>query len=489
MKIQRRLWVLLLSAAMILTLLPAAAFADDAADTKAGAPEPKWVTYEGAPLRGVLGTDRLYNLETPDVSGFVVTFSDGSEKTYIYREEEYGEGDDAYTVGTFIDTEAAEQDPQKADICLYAAVAPDGENPVSFEKEWNDNVKLQVIVQYAVSGGGIDQKVLSTYVDVLCAADSYPKAVEFIPAEGFTPETTAGGSFVSEDSFYGEGNAFRVSYNGWTEADPEKGIPEGFEDFTRTYYYAKGPDASGEEVEGFFVSGNPTRQDFVLDQGAACDIAFGEEADVEFEYTEYVEAYDEYVTVPFTVKVKASKYDAFVNYPIFKYTGEPVKPEFKVYGADNKLISAEAYDVEAEDNVEMGWYEAKITFNDKFADKDKYADTITASYGIGPAAPSIKDPVAGKKSLTVKWKKPTAAQLKNIDGFYIELSTDKQFIGNYRKVNVKKDAVKKGKKTVKGLKKGKKYYVRLYAYKTITQDEETFKMGSNFSKIKYKKTK
>ena len=54
--------------------------------------------------------------------------------------------------------------------------------------------------------------------------------------------------------------------------------------------------------------------------------------------------------------------------------------------------------------------------------------------------------------MTVKWKKPTASQLKNIDGYYIELSTDKNFSGNYKSVKVSKANIKKCKKTIKGLK-------------------------------------
>jgi hypothetical protein len=72
---------------------------------------------------------------------------------------------------------------------------------------------------------------------------------------------------------------------------------------------------------------------------------------------------------------------------------------------------------------------------------------------------------------------------------YIELSTDRQFFNNYKSVKLSKSAVKSGKKLVKGLKKGKKYYVRMYAYKTVKQDGNKFQMPSNDSKIKYKKTK
>ena len=483
MKLKRLLWALLLSAAMIVTLLPMAVFADDPSAGSTKAPEPKSVTFKGPALRGVRDTDKLYNLETPDVSGFVVTFTDNTKKTYTYRAGTYDDGDGEYTIGAFIDGEAPEQDPIKAEVCLYAEVKQ-SDKPLSFKEGWNENVELEVIVEYTVPGKKeLEQKVLPAYVDVLCAPDFYPTKVEFLPADGFSIETTAGGNYLTEDAFYGEGNAFRVSACGWTQ-------DVGIENFTTTYYYAKGTNAAEEETEGFFVSGNVDRQQFVLDDGAYCELEYGKEAPVEFTYTYYVEAFDEYVSVPFEVPVKATKYTASVNYPTFKYTGKVITPKFKVYDANNKLIPAEAYDVEHEKTSKMGYYEAKITFNDKFADKDKYVETIVTSYGIGPAAPVIYKTVAGKKKLTVKWKKPNKAQLKNLDGYLIELSTDKSFTGNYKGVWVSKKTVKKGKFTVtKGLKRNKKYYVRIQAYKKITQDGEKFRMLSNYSKVKYKKTK
>ena len=503
MKKNRRIWALLLSLAMIFTLLPATVFAADQVSDVPKIPEPVKVVYSGPDLRGVLDTDTLYNLETPDVNRFIVTYSDGSKKTFIYREKTYKDENsdtgEEYTLGAFIPENVSDPDPLEATECLYAEVKQSSGKTYSFKKGWNESVELAVYVQYPIPGGaseegGIEYKTLSTYVDVLCAADSYPRKVEFIPAEGFIPECTDGYNYLADEIFYGEGNKFIVSYEGWMEGDPGKGIEEGFQDFTTTYVYAKGIDPDGDEVEGFFVNGNVTRKSFAIGEGAVVDIAYNKEAKAKFTYIEYVDAYDKYVEVPFEVTVKATRREPYANYPVLNYTGKPVtvntlKSKIKVYDANGKVIPASTYDIEAENEVEMGWYDAKIVFNDSLPEKDTYVDSITTFYGIGPAAPAILNPVAGKKSMTVKWKKPTASQLKNIDGFYIELSTDKQFNGNYKRVNVKKDAVKKGKKVIKGLKKGKKYYVRLYAYKTVKQNDEKFKMWSDYSKVKYKKTK
>jgi hypothetical protein len=70
-----------------------------------------------------------------------------------------------------------------------------------------------------------------------------------------------------------------------------------------------------------------------------------------------------------------------------------------------------------------------------------------------------KKPVAGKKSFTFKWTK-----VKKANGYEIQYATNKAFTKNAKKVTVK--GAKKTSKTIKGLKKGKTYYVRIRPYAT-----------------------
>jgi hypothetical protein len=70
-----------------------------------------------------------------------------------------------------------------------------------------------------------------------------------------------------------------------------------------------------------------------------------------------------------------------------------------------------------------------------------------------------KKPVAGKKSFTFKWTK-----VKKSKGYEIQYATNKAFTKNAKKVTVK--GAKKTSKTIKGLKKGKTYYVRIRPYAT-----------------------
>ena len=93
---------------------------------------------------------------------------------------------------------------------------------------------------------------------------------------------------------------------------------------------------------------------------------------------------------------------------------------------------------------------------------------------------SISSLSAGKKSLTVKWKKVTA---KGIKGYEIQYSTDKSFEKNVKTVTVNKTRTTS--KTIKKLKSKKKYYVRIRTYSKKNGE----KVYSNWSKVKGIKVK
>ena len=74
----------------------------------------------------------------------------------------------------------------------------------------------------------------------------------------------------------------------------------------------------------------------------------------------------------------------------------------------------------------------------------------------------IVKPKAGKKSLTVKWKKVSAANRKKISRIQIQYSTDRKFKKGVKTVYAKKTAVSK---KISRLKSKKKYYVRVRSYR------------------------
>ncbi len=87
---------------------------------------------------------------------------------------------------------------------------------------------------------------------------------------------------------------------------------------------------------------------------------------------------------------------------------------------------------------------------------------------------------AGKKSITVTWKKQTA---KGIKGYEIQYSTDKKFTKDVKTVTVNK--AKTTSKTIKKLTPKKKYYVRIRTFKKSGKE----KIYSKWSKSKNVKVK
>ena len=90
----------------------------------------------------------------------------------------------------------------------------------------------------------------------------------------------------------------------------------------------------------------------------------------------------------------------------------------------------------------------------------------------------VNKPQAKQKAIVVTWE-PT----KNVDGYEVQVATDKKFKKNKKSVKVNKKKTKK--KTVKNLKKNKKYYVRVRAFKVV-DGKKTY---GKWSKVKSVKTK
>ena len=94
-----------------------------------------------------------------------------------------------------------------------------------------------------------------------------------------------------------------------------------------------------------------------------------------------------------------------------------------------------------------------------------------------PGKRDIKKLSSGKKKLTVQWKKDNRS-----DGYQVQYSTDKKFKKNVKSVKVSK---KNTKATVKKLKNGKTYRVRMHSYKKINGK----KYYSGWGKVKSVKVK
>ncbi len=110
--------------------------------------------------------------------------------------------------------------------------------------------------------------------------------------------------------------------------------------------------------------------------------------------------------------------------------------------------------------------------------KGNYTGTKTLTFKIVPRAASINKLTAKSKAISVKLNR----SLKQSTGYQIQYSTSSKFT-SAKTVNV--TSYKTSSKTISGLKKSKKYYVRVRTYKTV----DGTKYYSNWSSYKSIKTK
>ena len=112
--------------------------------------------------------------------------------------------------------------------------------------------------------------------------------------------------------------------------------------------------------------------------------------------------------------------------------------------------------------------------------KGYYAGTITKTFKINPKATSVKKVTSPK----TKQLKVTCKKVSGITGYQVTYSTSKKFTKKTTKTLTVK-GVSKTSKTIKKLKKGKKYYVKVRTYKTVSGK----KYYSSYSKVKTIKVK
>lgn len=125
----------------------------------------------------------------------------------------------------------------------------------------------------------------------------------------------------------------------------------------------------------------------------------------------------------------------------------------------------------------VGIYTVTIQF------RGNYEGTEKRTFQISPKKTAIMRLSAGKKSFTIKWKK----QKNQVDGYEIAYSVSSKFPKKKTKtVAAGKSA---SSKTISKLKAGKKYYVRLRAYKTVKVQGGKKKLYAGWSKVKTVKVK
>ncbi len=109
-----------------------------------------------------------------------------------------------------------------------------------------------------------------------------------------------------------------------------------------------------------------------------------------------------------------------------------------------------------------------------------YNSSVTKSFVINPKGIALKSVATGNKALTVKWAKSSKA---NASGYQIQIAKNKKFSKGKKTVNAK--GCKAVSKKISKLNSGKKYFVKVRAYKTV--GGKTY--YSAWSKVLSKKTK
>lgn len=160
------------------------------------------------------------------------------------------------------------------------------------------------------------------------------------------------------------------------------------------------------------------------------------------------------------------------NIPSMTFTGKSLKPKIKLVHNQKTLLLNKDYTVRYKSNVNPGKASIIIT------GKGNYKGTKTVTFKIVPGKQKITKKKTRKKTITIYWKKD-----KKTNGYQLIMSTKKNFSKGKKYFYINKN--KTNKKVIKKLKKGKKYYFKVRAYKTIDRK----KVYGPYSSVKLVKCK
>ena len=137
----------------------------------------------------------------------------------------------------------------------------------------------------------------------------------------------------------------------------------------------------------------------------------------------------------------------------YVYDGKAKRPAVSVTELGT-VITASYYTVSYQDNVNVGTGQVIVTV------KAPYNCIVKCSFTISPQPASLKKLAGKKKKIKVTWNR----QATQTDGYQIMYSTNKKF-GTYKIVTV--NGANKTSFTIKGLKKKKKYFIRIRTFRNV----------------------
>lgn len=182
----------------------------------------------------------------------------------------------------------------------------------------------------------------------------------------------------------------------------------------------------------------------------------------------------------------------------YVWTGSTIKPSVTVTCNGKELELGKDYSMDYScAGKSVGTHYLGIVLSDEYMKDDTYLwdhnqfddeeyedNTVWFWYDIVPKGTSIAKLKKGKGSIKVNWKKQSAKMSSSrITGYQIQVATDSKFTQNKKSVKVK--GYKNTSKTIKKLKKNKKYYVHVRTYKVVDEDY----YYSKWSAVKTIKTK
>ena len=184
--------------------------------------------------------------------------------------------------------------------------------------------------------------------------------------------------------------------------------------------------------------------------------------------------YTDTVTKGFTIKARGIKNTKLSGVSTsYKYTAKTITPTVTVKDGTKKLVKGTDYSVSYKSNRAIGT--ATITVKGK----GNYSGTITKTFKIVPKTVTLKSITSPKtKQLKVLWKADST-----VTGYEILCSTNKNFKNSNKTKTVGKNKTTSA--VISGVIKGKTYYVKVRAYKTVSGK----KVYGSYSSVKTVKIK
>lgn len=157
----------------------------------------------------------------------------------------------------------------------------------------------------------------------------------------------------------------------------------------------------------------------------------------------------------------------------YTYDGKVKKPKVIVKNSQGELLKKDIdYTLSYEKGRKnVGRYKVEVTY------KGNYTGSKALYFYINPSGTFIRKLSAGKKKLTVTYKKKTT----QVTGYEIQYATNKKF---KKAVTVKVTSNSKSKKSIYRLKSKTKYYVRIRTYKKVKIAGKSKKLYSVWSSAK-----